>query len=141
MDREHRGRGDGNRYRVEVVVGIVGYRVVYGRVDDDIWRNHKDGITVGCRSRSLTHADIATGTSDVLDVELFSETFRQFLCRKARQYVRRTGGSVRNDHTHRPRRIGLRQCSHRETGREGRSRCELEEFAAEKFASWRQRLR
>src|SRR5216684_3014971 len=63
MDREHRGRGDGNRYRVEVLVGIVGYRVVHGRVDDDIRRNHKDGVTVGYRSRSLAHADIATGTA------------------------------------------------------------------------------
>src|SRR5216684_6090800 len=90
MDREHRGRANGNRYRVEVLVGIVGYRVEHGRVDDDIWRNHKDGVTVGCRSRPLTHADIATGTSDVLDVELFSEMFGQFLCGKARQYVGRT---------------------------------------------------
>src|SRR6266702_6054062 len=125
MDGEYRGRGDGNRYRVEVLVGIVRYRVVHGRVDDDIWWNHKDGVTVGCRSRSLTHADIAAGTSDVLDVELFSEMFGQFLCGKARQDVGRTGGCVRNDHTHWPRRIRLRRRSHRENGREGRTRCQL----------------
>src|SRR6266851_6336917 len=113
MNREHRGRGDGNRYRVEVLVGIVGYRVVHGRVDDDIRRNHKDGVTVGYRSRSLAHADIATSTAYVLDVELFSEMFGQFSCGKARQYVGRTGGSVRSDHTHRPRRIRLRRRSRR----------------------------
>src|SRR5260370_177908 len=90
---------------------------------DDVGLNQKERITVGGRSRPVNDADNAVGTSDVLEVGLFSEMFGQFLCGKERQDVGRTGGCVRNDHTHRPRRMRLRRRSHRENGREGRTRC------------------
>src|SRR5436305_1628486 len=34
VNAEHRGRRGGNHDRIEVPIGIVGYRVVQGRIDD-----------------------------------------------------------------------------------------------------------
>src|SRR4051812_7019180 len=48
MDRQHRGRSHRNRYSVKILVGVVGYSLVHGRVDDDVWRNDQDRIAVGC---------------------------------------------------------------------------------------------
>src|SRR5258705_12689883 len=103
MNRQDYRRGDSNRYGVEVLVGVVGYGVVHGRIDDDIWRNDEQGVAVGCRFCSLTHADAAAGATYVFDVILLSETLRQFLSDEAGQYVSRTAGGVRNYHPHRPR--------------------------------------
>ena len=65
-------------------------------------------MPVGRGARGLAGTDVGARARDVLDVELLSEMFRQFLCKEAGGRIGRTAGTERYDHAHRPRRIGLR---------------------------------
>jgi len=132
MDGENRRRRDCDRDRVEILVRIVGHRVVHRRIDHDIGRHDQQGVAVGGGSCALTHAEIAAGAADILDIELPSERLGQFLRGEARENVGRTARRVRNDHAHRPRRVGLRRCERRQRGRRGRCGGELQKLSARK---------
>src|SRR5215831_13624998 len=100
-------------YPASAIVGTSGsackgHSVIQGWIDDDGVRNHEHGIAIRRCLCPLTHSDIAASTANVFDIELFSEMFGQLLCDEASEYVGRTAGRERNDHTHRPCRIGLR---------------------------------
>src|SRR4029453_11777053 len=130
---EHRGCSDRDRDWVEILVGIVGDLVIQGRVDDEVGRNNEYGIAFRCCPCPLTHADIAASTAYVLDVKLFPEMLGQALRDQAAEYIRRTTGRVWNDHTHRPRRIGLRPCDVQRKRQRGSARCQMQKISAGKF--------
>jgi hypothetical protein len=69
--------------------------------------------------RSPAHADVASSTGCILDVELLSKPVGQLLRNKARDHVRLTTRRKRDDHSHRPHRIALR---HRQTRTSNQSR-------------------
>ncbi len=133
MHREHLGCSDRDRHRIEVLVGIIGDPLVERRVDDDVGRDNDEGIAVGRRLGALPHADIAAGSAQVLNVELFAETLGQLLCGEAREHVGRAAGCKRNDDPHGPRGIGLRPCHARCTGESGGAEGELQNLTAYKF--------
>src|SRR6516162_2558968 len=91
MNCEHRGCSDRDRDWVEIFVGIVGDLVIQGRVDDEVGRNNEYGIAVRCCPCPLTHSDVAAGTTNVFDIELFSEMLGQLLCDETGEYVGWTG--------------------------------------------------
>src|SRR5262249_1961424 len=86
-------RGDRERHWVEVLVGIEGRSFIQGRIDDDGGPSHEHGIAVRRRLCPLTHTDVAAGTTNVFDIELFSEMLGQLLCNEAGEYVGRTAGA------------------------------------------------
>jgi len=94
MDRKHCRRSDRDRDRVEILVGIVGYGGVHGRIHDDIGRNDQHGVAVGWRPCALTHAEIAAGATYILHVELSSELLSQLLRGETREDVRRPARRV-----------------------------------------------
>src|SRR5262245_40225672 len=49
IDREHNSRGDRERYRIEIVMRIVGNLVVQAGIDDLVGWNDHHRVTVGCR--------------------------------------------------------------------------------------------
>ena len=109
VDREHLGRGDRDRDRVEVPVRIIGNFAVKAGIDDVGGSVGDEGrVTVRRRLRCPAHADIAARTRHVLDVELFSKTLGQLLCDQPGDHVGLAAGRISNDQAHRPGRIGLR---------------------------------
>src|SRR6266699_2639308 len=107
-----------------------GSALIQGRIDDDGGRNHEHGIAVGRCLCPLTHTDVAASTANVFDIELFSETLGQLLCDEASEYVGRTAGRERNDHTHRPRRIGLRARDPRDGRQRGSAGGQMQKLSA-----------
>src|SRR5262245_50213075 len=61
------------------------------------------------------HGNIAAATTHILDVELLSPSFRQFLCEQARDRICRTARRVGNDHAHGS--VGVALCPHTRHGR------------------------
>src|SRR5262249_3940195 len=66
--------------------------------------------------------NIAAATTHILDVELLSPSFRQFLCEQARDRICRTARRVGNDHAHGS--VGVALCPRT---RNGRPRCRAAE--------------
>src|SRR6516225_4298539 len=93
-----RGCSDRDRDWVEIFVGIGGDLVIQGRVDDEVGRNNEYGIAVRCCPCPLTHSEVAAGTTNVFDIELFSEMLGQLLCDETGEYVGWTAGCERHDH-------------------------------------------
>src|SRR5262245_23509114 len=133
IDREHNSRGDRERYRIEIVMRIVGNLVVQAGIDDVVGWNDHHRVTVGCRVCRSGHADIAAGAGYVFDVELFSDLLRQRLCDEAGDYVGRSGGRIGNDHTHRSGWIGLRASETRHRRQRGGARGQMQKSSAGKF--------
>src|SRR5580704_1380552 len=75
-------------------------------------------MPVGAGLGGLAGADIAARTRHVLDIELLPELLRQLLRDEAGRDIGWTAGRERDDHPHRPRRIGLRpgEARHRREG-------------------------
>src|SRR5262249_881813 len=74
------------------------------------------------------HRNIAAATTHILDVELLSSPFRQFLCEQARDRICRTAWRVGNDHAHGS--VGVALCfrtrhDRPRDGRAGEQRCEF----------------
>ena len=67
----------------------------------------ENGVTVGCCSGSLSCADVAARTGQVLDIELLPQLFGQFLQDKAGDDIGRPTGREWNDHAHRTGGISL----------------------------------
>src|SRR5262249_36636494 len=64
--------------------------------------------------------NIAAATTHILDVELLSPSFRQFLCEQARDRICRTARRVGNDHAHGS--VGVALCPRTRNGRPCHSR-------------------
>src|SRR2546430_16291141 len=77
--------------------------------ESDSVRN-EDRIPVGCCLSCPARADRTTPAGGVLDVELLSQLLGQPLRDQARDNIHLPTGRERNDHPHRPRRIGLCPC-------------------------------
>ena len=108
MDKEGSREFDRQRDRFEVVVGIVGHPLVQRRVDDVAVDGDQDRVTVGSGLRGLTGADVAAGASDILDIELLTEMFLQFLRNETGADIGWPSWSIGYDQLHWPRWIGLR---------------------------------
>src|SRR5262249_19308711 len=90
------------------------------------------GIAVGSGLRCLTHADVAAGTAYIVDIELFSETLRQFLSGEPREDVGRAARRKWHNHAHSSFGIGLRPCNTRHWQR-GSARGQMQKLSAGKF--------
>src|SRR6266849_3663643 len=90
-------------------------------------------MAIGRRLRRLASTDVARGTGDVVDIELLSETFAQFLGDEPREHVGRAAGRKWDDHAHRPRRISLRPGNPRYRGESGGNARKTQKSAARKF--------
>src|SRR5262249_16673459 len=91
------------------------------------------GVAVaGCSHRNLSR-DVGGGTGPVFDNKLLAEPFRQPLTDHSREDVVPAAGSKSDDHSHRPRRIGLRPCDARHGRQRGRARCQMQKLSAGKF--------
>ena len=126
VDRERRREGGRERHGLEILERVIGNRVVQGWIDDVAVHGDEDGISVGLRFRGLAGADVAPGPGHVVHVELPAELLRQFLCDQARANIGRTAGRKRDDHAHRPGRIGLRPSGPRDGARGSGARCQME---------------
>src|SRR5262249_52434481 len=62
--------------------------------------DHEQRVAIGRHSCHPAHGNIAAATTHILDVELLSPSFRQFLCEQARDRICRTARRVGNDHAH-----------------------------------------
>src|SRR6516165_1352756 len=113
VDYESGGCHHCKRYWREVLLRVVRYFSVGVRVHDKGAKRKEYGITVGCGPRRLAHANIATGPSDVLDIELLPKRFAEFLSGNAREDIGASAGREWHNHAHRPCRIGLRPCDPR----------------------------
>jgi len=70
----------------------------------------------------LARANVAGGTSYILDIELLPEMFAKFLSGDPREDIGAAAGSEWHNHAHRPRRVGLRSCNARHGGQRGSAR-------------------
>src|SRR5262249_18507345 len=111
VDRYDVGRGDRQRDRGEVLVGV---ELQFGkkrRVHDVGAECNEEGVAVRCRTRRLGGTDIAGRACEVLDIELLAEMLGELLRGEPRENVGRAARREWNDHADRPRRIGLRSCN------------------------------
>src|SRR5215831_17488371 len=97
-------QGDGGKI-LEWIVG--NFRIEAG-VDDVAGANNHDGVAVRSRVRSNTHAKISNSAWLVLDVELLTETAREFFGDNPCKNVGWPSGRKGHDHVHASRRVDLR---------------------------------
>ena len=108
IDREHGGRGNRERHRLEILVRIVGNFIEQRRIDHAGAERKQDGIAVGRGACRLSGSDIAVGPGDIFHIERLAQALGQFLRRKARKNVRGAARRKGNDHPHRTRGVALR---------------------------------
>jgi hypothetical protein len=125
--------GDGSeRNRIEVLERIVGHLGVDQRVDDEARVHHQNGVAIACCLRDAAGANRAAPAAHVLDDKLLAEMLRELLRDEAANGIVLPAGRERNDHAHRPRRVGLRLRSSRQGGERGSTGGEAQEVAAGK---------
>jgi hypothetical protein len=111
IDGHKIGRGDRERHRREILVGIERQLGKQRGIHDVGAERDQQRIAVGRRPRRLGGADIAGRAGDVLDIELLAEMLGELLRGKARENVGRTAGLERDDDADRPARASLRPCA------------------------------
>src|SRR6516162_814336 len=107
--------------------------VVERRVDRTGYRAQQKRIAIRSRMDDRLGADVGAATRPGVDEELLAETLRQPLSHQTRDDVVPAPSGSRNDHAHRPRRIGLRPCDARDGRQRGGACCEMQELATAKF--------
>ena len=101
------GAATASVYRLEVLVGIIRNLVEQARVGDVGAKSKEYAVTIGFCPRGLTHADVAAGAADIVDIELLSELLAQFLSNRPRKDIGRAAGRKWHDHAHRSFGIAL----------------------------------
>src|SRR6516162_6463865 len=87
--------------RDEILIDVEGNLTVKRGIHYDARRGEQDGVAVARGARGLDHAEIAAGTGDVLDIELFAKVLRQFLRNQPSDDVGDASGRERHDDLHR----------------------------------------
>src|SRR5262245_19565865 len=86
------------RNQIEVLSEFIGDLAVQRGIDHIARIDYQQRVSIGRHSCYPAHGYIAAATTHILDVELFSPPFRQFLCEQARDCICRTAWRVGNDH-------------------------------------------
>jgi hypothetical protein len=92
-----------------------------------------DGVAVGSGAHRSGRAGGATRPDHILDDELLPERAREVLTDDAANNVGRSAGSERNDHSDRPRRIGLRASDARDNRQRGGASGQVQKISAGEF--------
>src|SRR5882757_7194387 len=90
-------------------------------------------MAVSWRAHDCFGSDIAGCACPVLDHEWLAELLRERLTQQAYEDVCAAASRIPNDHSNRPRWIGLRLRDPRQRRQRGSTRCQVQEFAAGKF--------
>src|SRR6266566_4710884 len=95
-------RGDGcQRHRRKILRGVVRNFAEKGWIDDEARANDGDRVAVRLSACSGRHANVASGTGLVLDIEVLTQAQRQLLSDQPRQDVGRTARSEGHNHVYR----------------------------------------
>src|SRR6516162_7897472 len=133
VNGDHGRRGDRERDRLEVLVGIVGNLVEESWVHDVGTESEQQRIAVGRCPRGLARADVAGGAGNVLDIELLPEMLAELLRHQPRECVGHATWREGHDRTYRPRRIGLRQRVARHGWHQGSTGCQMQKSTTRNF--------
>ena len=115
--------GDGQRDRCEILDWIVGNMGEQRWIDYMGAEREENSVAVGCRLRDLGSADIAARARYVLNVELLTELFREFLRHEPGEGIGHAAGCKGDYRAHWPRRIGLRTSGLRDGQKRGSTSC------------------
>src|SRR5262245_27689540 len=79
MNRDYQSGESRERNEIEVLSKLIGDLAVQRGIDHIAWVDHQQRVAIGRHSCHPTHGNIAAATTHILDVELLSPPFRQFL--------------------------------------------------------------
>jgi len=97
MNSEHHRCCDRQCDCVEAFDWVIGYFVEQGGIDDKGTCRDKKGVSVGRHLCDASRTDVAAGSANVLDVELFAQIVRELLRDQAPEHVSWTRGCKRYD--------------------------------------------
>src|SRR5262249_29106140 len=133
MDHHNLGKADDARDGRDVADKIEIELFVERRIDRVCRCDQEKRVAIRGRTHDRLGADVGAATRPVVDDELLAKPLRQPLSHQTRDDVVPAASGGRNDHAHRPRRIGLRSRDARDGRQHSAARSQMQKLSAGKF--------